>query len=190
MLRLGVQVCLIGVLQLLSGAFVSGQVIFFSVVLGAGAMGVGSKVTVFGGYLLRFVHNQLNSTRVAVFVGSGSLVRSYRRSAGSAWQDAGFASKAGAGMHSAQLPARNPSGLRTGQRLRPIPQLAISCPQLRGHVHHAPRFPGSVHYRRAWTARLSRPVSALGLYSRSADGDGYSHCRGSRWGHETTGRRQ
>ena len=30
----------------------SGQVIFFSVVLRAGTMGVGSKVTVLGGYLL------------------------------------------------------------------------------------------------------------------------------------------
>ena len=42
----------VGVLQCLSGAFVSGQVIFFSVVLGAGAMCVGSKVTVLSGYLL------------------------------------------------------------------------------------------------------------------------------------------
>jgi hypothetical protein len=52
MLLLCVQVSLIGVLKVLSGAFMSGQVIFFSVVFGAGTMGVGSKVTVFGSYLL------------------------------------------------------------------------------------------------------------------------------------------
>ncbi|HUD98181.1 MAG TPA: hypothetical protein VMR62_01310 [Bryobacteraceae bacterium] len=52
MLLLGVQVSLIGVLQRLSGTFVSGQVIFLSVVLGAATMGVGGQVTVFGGYLL------------------------------------------------------------------------------------------------------------------------------------------
>ena len=34
------------------GAFMSGQVIFFSVVLGAAAMGMGSQVTVLRGYLL------------------------------------------------------------------------------------------------------------------------------------------
>ena len=39
-------------LEGLSGAFVSGQMIFFSVVLGAGTMRVGSKVTVLSGYLL------------------------------------------------------------------------------------------------------------------------------------------
>ena len=43
---------LIGVLQCLSGAFMSGQVIFFSVALGAGPMGVGSKVTMLSRYLL------------------------------------------------------------------------------------------------------------------------------------------
>ena len=52
MLLLCVQVSLIGVLKVLSGAFMSGQVILFPVVFGAGAMGVGSKVTVFGSYLL------------------------------------------------------------------------------------------------------------------------------------------
>ena len=46
------QIHLIGVLQCLSGAFMSGQVIFFSVVLGAGTMGVGSKVMVLRSYLL------------------------------------------------------------------------------------------------------------------------------------------
>ncbi len=52
MLLLRVQVSLVGVLKVMPGAFVSGQVIFFSVVLGAGTMGVSSKVTVFGSYLL------------------------------------------------------------------------------------------------------------------------------------------
>jgi hypothetical protein len=52
MLLLCEQVSLIGVLKDLSGAFVSGQVIFFSVVLGAATMGVGSKVLVLGSYLL------------------------------------------------------------------------------------------------------------------------------------------
>ena len=51
-LLLGVQVSLIGVLQRLSGTFVSGQVIFFSVVLGAAAMGMGSQIMVLGRYLL------------------------------------------------------------------------------------------------------------------------------------------
>lgn len=37
---------LIGVLKALSGAFMSGEVIFFSVVLGTGTMGVGSEVMV------------------------------------------------------------------------------------------------------------------------------------------------
>lgn len=59
MLRLGilvfflcVQVSLVGVLQALSGTFMSGHVIFFSVLLGAGAMGVGGKITVLSSYLL------------------------------------------------------------------------------------------------------------------------------------------
>jgi hypothetical protein len=51
-LFLRMQVRRVGVLKILSRAFVPGQVIFFSVVLGAGAMGVGSKVMVLGGYLL------------------------------------------------------------------------------------------------------------------------------------------
>jgi hypothetical protein len=46
------QVSLIGVLECLSGAFMSGQVVFFSVVLGAGPMCVGSQVAVLSGYLL------------------------------------------------------------------------------------------------------------------------------------------
>ena len=42
----------VGVLKRLSGAFMSGQVIFFSVVLGTGTVGVGGKVTVLSSYLL------------------------------------------------------------------------------------------------------------------------------------------
>jgi hypothetical protein len=52
MLVLCVQVRLIGVLEGLSGALMSGQVIFFSVMLGAAPMGVGGKVLVFSSYLL------------------------------------------------------------------------------------------------------------------------------------------
>jgi hypothetical protein len=52
MLVLWVQVSLIGVLKGLSGAFMPGQVILFSVVLGAATMGVGGKVMVLGSYLL------------------------------------------------------------------------------------------------------------------------------------------
>ena len=52
MLLLQVQVSPVGVLKALSGAFMSGEVIFFSVVLGAGTMGVGSKVVMLSGYLL------------------------------------------------------------------------------------------------------------------------------------------
>jgi len=47
-----VQVSLIGVLKGLSGAFMSSQVIFFSVVLRAGTMRVSSQVTVLSGDLL------------------------------------------------------------------------------------------------------------------------------------------
>jgi hypothetical protein len=46
MLLLCLQVRFIGVLEGLSGALMSGQMIFFSVVLGAGTMGVGSEVMV------------------------------------------------------------------------------------------------------------------------------------------------
>ena len=52
MLLLREQVSLIGVLKPLSGAFMSGQVIFLSVVLGTRPMGVGSKVMVLSSYLL------------------------------------------------------------------------------------------------------------------------------------------
>ena len=52
MLLLRVEVSLIGVLKLLPGAFMPGQVIFFSVVLGSTAMGVGGKITVLSSYLL------------------------------------------------------------------------------------------------------------------------------------------
>jgi hypothetical protein len=51
-LLLRVQVSLIGVLKDLSGAFMAGKVILFSVMLGAGAMRVGSKVMVLSSYLL------------------------------------------------------------------------------------------------------------------------------------------
>ena len=51
-LLLPVQVSRIGVLKGMPGAFMPGQVIFFSVMLGAGAMGVGSKVAVLRGDLL------------------------------------------------------------------------------------------------------------------------------------------
>jgi hypothetical protein len=52
MLLLRLQVSLIGVLKVLPGAFMSGKVIFLSVVLGAGTVGVGGKVTVLSRYLL------------------------------------------------------------------------------------------------------------------------------------------
>ena len=52
MLLLRVQVSLIGVLKRLPGAFVSGQAIFLSMVLGAGRMGVCGIATMLGGYLL------------------------------------------------------------------------------------------------------------------------------------------
>lgn len=70
-LILRLQVSLIGVLEILAGTFVSGQVVFFSMALGAGTMSVGSKIMMLSGYLLRFVHNERKSTRVAVFRGSG-----------------------------------------------------------------------------------------------------------------------
>jgi hypothetical protein len=47
MLLLREQVSLVGMLRCLSGTFMSGQVIFFSVVLGAGTMCVASGVTLF-----------------------------------------------------------------------------------------------------------------------------------------------
>jgi len=52
MLLLGLQVSWIRVLKRPSGAFMSGQVIFFSVVLGGGTMGVCGIATVLGSYLL------------------------------------------------------------------------------------------------------------------------------------------
>lgn len=52
MLLLRDQVGLIGVLKHLSGAFMSGRVNFFSMVLGAGPMGVAGKVMVLSSYLL------------------------------------------------------------------------------------------------------------------------------------------
>ena len=52
MLLLCGEVGLIGVLLELSRAFMSGQAIFFSVVLGAATMGVSGKVPVLSSYLL------------------------------------------------------------------------------------------------------------------------------------------
>jgi len=52
MLFLRLQVSLVGVLEILAGAFVSGEMVFFPMVLGSGAMGVGGEVTVLSGYLL------------------------------------------------------------------------------------------------------------------------------------------
>jgi hypothetical protein len=52
MLLLCHQVSLIAVLAALSGAFVSGEVIFFAVMFGAGAVGMGGNVPAFGCYLL------------------------------------------------------------------------------------------------------------------------------------------
>jgi hypothetical protein len=52
MLRLFVQVGVVGVLEAVPGAFVSGQMVFFSVMLAAGTVRVSSKVTVLGSYLL------------------------------------------------------------------------------------------------------------------------------------------
>jgi len=44
----------------------SGQVIFFSVVLGAGPMCVGGEVTVLSSYLLRFAHDHSYCKRPTV----------------------------------------------------------------------------------------------------------------------------
>ena len=52
MLLLRVQVSLIGVLEGLSGAFMSRKVIFFSVMLRTATMGMGGQVMVLGSYLL------------------------------------------------------------------------------------------------------------------------------------------
>ena len=52
MVLLCLQVGLIGVFEALSGAFMPGEVIFFSVMLGAAAVSVGSKVMVLSGDLL------------------------------------------------------------------------------------------------------------------------------------------
>ena len=51
-LLLCLQISLVGVLKGLSGAFMSSQVIFFSVVLGAATMGMSGKVMVLSSYLL------------------------------------------------------------------------------------------------------------------------------------------
>jgi len=66
MFLLGLQVSRIGMLLGLSGAFMPGRVIFFSVVLGAATMGVGSQVAVLGGYLLGFAHNRCPCTYCTV----------------------------------------------------------------------------------------------------------------------------
>jgi hypothetical protein len=52
MLLLCHQVSLIAVLAALSGAFISGEVIFCAVMFGAGAVGMGGNVPAFGCYLL------------------------------------------------------------------------------------------------------------------------------------------
>ncbi len=52
MLLLREQVSRIGVLKSLSGGFMSGQVIFFPMVLGTGPVGMASKVMVLSSYLL------------------------------------------------------------------------------------------------------------------------------------------
>jgi hypothetical protein len=52
MLVLCLQVRLVGVLKDLSGGFMSGQVIFFSMLPGARTTGMGSQVTVLSSYLL------------------------------------------------------------------------------------------------------------------------------------------
>ncbi|HUE24455.1 MAG TPA: hypothetical protein VMQ86_22420 [Bryobacteraceae bacterium] len=52
LLHLFVQISFVEVLQELSGAFMPGKVILFSVVLRAGPVGVGRKVPVFSSYLL------------------------------------------------------------------------------------------------------------------------------------------
>ena len=121
-LILRLQVSLIGVLEILAGTFVSGQVVFFSMALGAGTMSVGSKIMMLSGYLLRFVHNERKSTRVAVLVARESRSE-LSKECRICLKDAGFAGQAGAGMRTAQLPARNPSAPRAGQRLRPIRRL-------------------------------------------------------------------
>jgi hypothetical protein len=63
-------VSLIGVFEALSGAFMPGQVIFFSVMLGAAAMSVGSKVMMLSGDLLRFMHT-IAGARVVPSVAPG-----------------------------------------------------------------------------------------------------------------------
>jgi len=52
MFLLCLQVSPVGVFKGLLGAFMSSQVIFFSVVLGAGTMCMGSSIMVLGSYLL------------------------------------------------------------------------------------------------------------------------------------------
>jgi hypothetical protein len=52
---------LVGVLQGLPGAFMSGQVIFLTVLLGAAAMSMGPYAPLFGRDLLRFAHMVANA---------------------------------------------------------------------------------------------------------------------------------
>lgn len=56
MIFLWMQESLCGVLLGLPGDFMPGQVNFFSVMLGAGTVGMCGGVVMFGGYLLRFAH--------------------------------------------------------------------------------------------------------------------------------------
>lgn len=80
MLPLSLQISQVGVLQGLSGAFMSAQVILLSVVLGAGAMSMCGIAAVFESYLLRFAHNHYQCTyytvrRTGPKRGAGSTIR-------------------------------------------------------------------------------------------------------------------
>ena len=81
---LSLQVSLIGVLKGLSGAFMPGQVIFFSVVLGAATMGMGSQVMVLGSYLLGFAHDRCRCTYCTVAAPGRQRRASLHNLAGSA----------------------------------------------------------------------------------------------------------
>jgi hypothetical protein len=67
-LALLLQVSLVGMFLSLPGAFMSAQVVFFSVLLGASTMGMSAKVAAFVGYLLGFAHNQCQCTYCTVSV--------------------------------------------------------------------------------------------------------------------------
>ncbi len=65
-LLLCMQESLRGVFMRLAGTFMPGQVNFFSVMLGAGTVGMCGGVVEFGGYLLRFAHADRTGTYGAV----------------------------------------------------------------------------------------------------------------------------